>query len=134
MNELTIPIDIAVRMQRATSFPDGVMQAHQALHEKLRPERRAVYGISHPGKDGNIMYWAAITELFEGELADKGLEPFTIVKGRYVYMDVTDFMNDPSSISSAFQYLLADKRIAPDGCCIEHYYNDTDCRCMVRIK
>lgn len=134
MKELTLPADITVYMQKASSFPQGVLQAHQLLREKTSPDMRAFYGISHPGKDGDIMYWAATTELFESELSGKELERFTIARGKYIYIDVPCFMQNPQAIGDAFAQLLHDDRIAPDGCCIEHYIREQDCRCMVRIK
>lgn len=133
MKELILPADIKVYRLKATSFPGGVLQAHQQLHEKAAPGNRRFYGISHPW-DGVIMYWAAATELYDGELEGKGLEPFVIVRGKYVYKDVHHFMQHPAAIGDAFSELLEDSRIAHDGCCVEEYMNEDDCRCMVRIQ
>lgn len=135
METLIINHEVQLYMVRADSFPDGVMQAHDRLR-MIAPAKdgRVYYGISYPGQDGKIMYWAAANELYAGELKDSGTETFTIVKGAYLYIDVADFMQHVQAIGEAFRQILADSRIAPDGCCIEQYMGDKDCRCMVRTR
>ena len=135
MNTTTLPEDIKIGMLRASSFPAGVMEAHQKLHSIVPFSReRAYYGISYPGRDGQIMYWAAAGELQPGDLDDKGLEPFTIRKGEYLYIDVSNYMQDTSAIGNAFQTILKDSRIAHDGYCVEQYYSEKECRCMVPMQ
>ena len=127
--------DILVYCVTATSFPDGVLQAHQALHA-LVPfnTERKYFGLSWPDKNGDIIYKAAAQELNEGELSGHQLETKTIIKGEYLYIDVPDYMKDIPAIGAAFQQLIHDDRIAPDGFCIEWYLTQTLCRCMVKIK
>lgn len=135
MEMTTLKDDVKLGMVRAGSFPMGVMAAHNQLHEKVAGDNgRGFYGISWPDKQGNIMYWAAAEELQPGEFAGKDLEPFTLVKGNYLYIDVKNYMKDKLAIGNAFQIILKDHRIAHDGCCVEQYFSDTDCRCMVRIQ
>jgi len=118
----------------ASSFPAGVEQAHRDLHALVPfDERRKYFGFSWP-EQGVVTYLAAAEELFEGELAQYGLETKTIEKGEYLYIDIFNFMNDIPAIGTAFQQLIHDERIAPDGFCIEWYLTQKDCRCMVRTK
>lgn len=135
METTTIKEDIQIGMVRATSFPAGVMDAHQKLHSIVPFSReRGYYGISYPDRNGTIMYWAGAGELLPGDLDDKGLETFTIRRGDYLYIDVVDYMADTSAIGNAFQTILKDERIAHNGYCVERYYSEKECRCMVPMK
>lgn len=135
MTTTIVSEDILVYCVTAASFPDGVLQAHQSLHA-LVPfnDQRKYFGLSWPDKDGNILYKAAAEELREGELSRHHLESKIIVKGEYLYIDIPDFMKNIPAIGAAFQQLIHDERIAPDGFCIEWYLTQTLCRCMVKTK
>ncbi len=69
-----------------------------------------------------------------GEYAKHNLETKLIGKGDYLYIDIPDFMNNIPGIGAAFQELIHHEDIAPDGFCIEWYFNNDLCRCMVRAK
>lgn len=135
MKTLTVSDDILVHCVTATSFPDGVQQAHETLHGMFPYDTdRNYFGISRPGKDGIIIYKAAAEELNEGELAKYHLEIMIILKGDYLYIDIPGFSKDIPSIGATFQKLIIDQRIAADGCCIEWYLHQNLCRCMVKIN
>jgi hypothetical protein len=73
MDITTLENDIKVYYVAASSFPDGVQQAHETLHALMPFDaKRGYYGISYP-EGGTISYKAAAAELYEGELAGKGL-------------------------------------------------------------
>jgi len=133
MQTLTLYNDIEVYCVPAKSFPQGIAEAHDKLHSLITfvPGRK-YFGISH-GSPKGVVYFAAANELEPGELSKHSLEKYTIKKGNYIYIDLKDYMKNVASIGEAFQQLLADKRISPDGECIEWYSSPTDCRCMVRI-
>ena len=118
---------------KAKSFPEGVKESFEKL-EKLLPskEGRDFYGISYPDK-GNITYFAAVKEAFEGETEALGCQAFTIPGGTYTSIYITDFMKDITSLGSAFKELLDTPGIDPNGYCLEMYINDKDVRCMVRL-
>ena len=127
--------DILVHCVTATSFPDGVQQAHQALHALIPFDvKRKYFGLSWPDKDGKIIYKAAAEELNPGELSKHLLETITLPKGSYLYIDIHDFMKNIPAIGAAFQQLIHDDRIDPAGCCIEWYIDENLCRCMVKTK
>ena len=79
--------DIEVFCVTAKSFPDGVLEAHQALHALVPfSSERKYFGISYPNKEGNIIYKAAANELDKGDLSKHGLESFVIKKGKYILL------------------------------------------------
>lgn len=133
MEQFSIDKDIKVICITASSFPDGVMAAHQDIR-KLVPETEArrYYGLSRP-ENGTIVYKAAAEESYEGEGTKKGMEVLTIKAGRYIGKDITDFMDNIPAIGQTFQQILAEPGIDPTGYCVEWYYNTKDVRCMVRV-
>jgi hypothetical protein len=127
--------DIKVFYVKASSFPDGVQEAYQKLHLLLvAPAGRRFFGISYPESPGKIIYKAAVEENYTGEGKALGCENFVIKKGKYISIYIKDFMNNIPAIGKAFQELLVDERIDPNGCCVEEYINDKDVRCMIRLK
>ena len=126
--------DIKVYCITAKSFPDGIKEAHEKLHSLITfvPGRKYL-GISYPDEKGNIIYKAAANELTEGELSSHGLEKFIVKKGDYLTIPINDYMKNIPQIGNAFQKLIADKRIDPNGVCVEWYFSDKDMKCMVRM-
>ena len=127
--EAAIETPLLVYCQRANSFPDGIMAAHQALHGKVSfSEQRRYFGVSWGG--GEITYLAAVTELEEGELAGLDLEPFEIKSGNYLAVDTEGY----DQIQLIFQQLITDSRVDPEGYCLEDYQGANKVRCLVKIK
>jgi hypothetical protein len=130
MKQLLLNAAITAFTVKADSFPEGVRAAHQQLHGSVK---RKYFGISRPEGTGGISYYAAAAELEPGELSKHGLPVFEIIPGHYIYTDIPDFMNNIPAIGQAFQQLLAQTTIDPNGACIEWYLENAVCRCMVRI-
>ncbi len=127
--------DVYVFCVTASSFPNGVLDAHQQLHSYVDYDlKRNYFGISAPDKTGTIIYKSAAEEINKGELSKHQLEEFIIKKGNYIYIDIKDFMKDVNSIGKAFNELISNPSIDPQGCCIEWYLSQNDVRCMVRLK
>lgn len=136
MEKYHLPEDISAMYITASSFPDGVLAAHQQLHSlvpRSESDNRKYFGISFPNHEGTIIYKAAAEELNDGEAESLGLETYLIKKGEYISIDISDFMNNIPSIGKAFEELIADPHIDPDGACVEWYMNDNDMKCMVRL-
>ena len=135
MDTFNLEEDIEVFCVTARSFPDDVLEAHQTLHALVpySPERK-YFGISYPDAPGHIIYKAAAEELVPGDLSKHGLEKFVIKKGKYICILINDFMKDIPSIGKAFQELITQPAIDPNGCCVEWYLSEKDVRCMVRLK
>jgi hypothetical protein len=125
--------DIDVICVKASSFPQGVMEAHEKLAAKAsNPMERQRYGISHPS--GNeIVYKAAATERYAGEAEKLKCERFTIRHGLFLAEYVQDWQKKMDRIQGVFETLLADPRIDPKGYCLEEYIGDHDLRCSVPL-
>lgn len=134
--ELThFPQDTLAMYVEASSFPEGVLAAHQALHAKIPySDERGYFGISWM-EGGKIRYLAAAGELSADEPAEYGLPIFTIKKGSYICETVKGYMDDLSAIGRTFQQLLDDPRLDPQGYCLEVYdKNQKDMQCLVKLK
>jgi hypothetical protein len=135
MEKYYLPDDITAMYITASSFPDGVLAAHQKLHSLVpmsaSPERK-YFGISYP-IDETIVYKAGAEELSVGEAKQFGLETYLIKKGEYTSIDIHDYMKNLSAIGDAFNELLENPRIDQYGACIEWYVNDNEVKCMVRL-
>lgn len=131
--------DIPVICLAADQFPDAVSATHSRLNQLLpNKEGREFFGISHADQYGKIVYFAAATELFEGEAEQLDLDRFVIKKGRYNSLLLRDYYRDIPAVAAAFQRLLADPDVDPYGYCLELYSNGSypDCRdlqCLVKL-
>ena len=134
METFILDTDINVLCVTAKSFPDGIMEAFDKLHSLVpNAESGRQFGISRPNRQGVIIYKAATEDLQNGEAEKFGCEPFVIKKGKYIFLDRTDFMKDIQSIGKAFQKLISQPNIDPNGYCLEWYLNEKDVRLMVRL-
>lgn len=135
MKTLNIDTDIQTFYVPATSFPEGVKEAHETLHALIPfSTERKYFGISRGGRDGKIQYFAAATELIPDDLKKNDLPEFLIKKGRYSYIDIDDFMQKISLIGETFTELLKHPDLDPNGYCLEWYLSDKVCRCLVKLK
>ena len=134
MKIINMAEDIKVFCVTATSFPEGILDAHEELHARVPfSEDRRYFGISRPEK-GIIVYKAAAEELEKDQSENIDFESFTIEKGKYICLTISNYMKDLESIGKAFEELTANPDIDPNGYCIEWYYNETDVNCMIRLK
>jgi hypothetical protein len=134
MEEIILDQDIKVFAVTASSFPDGVMEAHTKLHSIVPfSTERKYFGLSRP-ENGHIIYKAA-AEGLEGDEAEKiGLHSMVIKRGNYISITIEDFMKDIQSIGKAFNEILSHPGIDPDGYCVEWYLQGKDVKCMVRLE
>ena len=133
METVNFDNDIKVMYVQATSFPDGIMAAHQKLHGVIPYSTERKYlGISRP-ENGVINYKAAAEVLQSGEAEKLNLATLTLPKGNYVCITINDYMKDLESIGRTFDQLTELPNIDPQGYCVEWYINDKDVKCMVRL-
>ncbi|MCW3121020.1 MAG: putative transcription activator, partial [Flavipsychrobacter sp.] len=58
---------------------------------------------------------------------------FIISKGNYNEIVIRNFMQQIPAIGQAFQQLITQPDVDPDGYCIEWYVGENDVKCMVRV-
>lgn len=134
MTTIHLEQDITVFYKTAASFPDGVLEAHQSLHQLIpfSTERR-YFGVSRPENGGAIVYRAAAEELTPGEGKKLGCDTLVLRKGAYTAIVIHDYMSDIAGIDRAFQQLLKDPGLDPKGYCVEWYTSQKDVTCMIRL-
>ena len=127
--------DLTLFYITAGSYPDGILAAHQGLHQLVPfSKERGYYGLSRPEGGGAIVYRAAATELTKGEGKALGCDTLLLKKGTYASSVIKDYLSRLPAIGQAFGSLLQHPRLDPQGYCVEWYFNETDVRCMVRIS
>lgn len=129
----SISEDIHVLTFKASSFPQGIAEAHTKIQSQFSNiHEKTIFGISRP-ENGNINYWSAIKLTHYGNTDDFGVGQFTISKGEYISIMVNNYIEDPLSISSAFQSLTRHPGIDPEAYCIEWYLGEKDVKCMIKL-
>lgn len=132
MDNYTFQQDVPTYCVTAESFPEGIAAAHQKLQDALPiNDRRDYFGISWREKSGNIIYKAA-AQIMEGE-SMPDLETFVIKNGPYNAFYIYDYKENPDSIGDAFELLLKQHEVDPNGYCLEWYINENDVKCMVPL-
>ena len=127
--------NIKVFYVTATSFPDGIKEAHEKLHSLIPfSKERKYFGVSRPENNSDIVYRAAAEEMKEGEAEKLNCKTLVLKKGKYISFTVNDYMQDLSSIERAFKQLLSHPGLDPQGYCVEWYLNEKDVKCMIRLK
>jgi hypothetical protein len=133
METITIANDIKVLYITAKFFPDGILEAHQKLHSLIPfSTDRKYLGISRP-ENGPIVYRAAAEELEPGEAEKLNCDTLILKKGKYISLTIHDYMKDTPAIGKAFEQLLSQPDLDPQGYCVEWYMNDKDVKCMIRL-
>jgi len=136
METIVLDKEIHVMYVTATSFPAGVMDAHNKLRTMVpsSPGRR-YFGISRPENNGGIVYRAGAEELAPNEGASYNCETLVLKKGKYYCITIHDFMKHLASVGAAFREIIARPEIDPEGYCVEWYLNDNETvKCMVRLN
>ena len=91
--------------------------------------------MSRPENGGPIVYRAAAEELEPGEAERLNCKTLMIKKGEYVATEVEGFREDPMAISRAFEKLLQQPGLDPQGYCVEWYATDSESvTCMIRLN
>ena len=126
--------DITIMYVTAPSFPDRVMEAFEKLHSLVPfSTKRKFLSVSRPERT-TVIYRAGAEEMYAGEAKKLGLETLILKSGNYLCITINDFMNDISAIGKAFEKLLNQPGLDPQGYCVEWYYNEKDVKCMIRLE
>lgn len=134
METVVLEQDIKVLYIEAKSFPEGIMEAHERLHDLVPFDiNRRYFGISRP-ENGIIVYKAAAEEAFSEEAEELNCNTMILKKGRYISSTVRNFKQEPQKIEKAFRKLLMHDNLDPQGYCVEWYRNDENTvKCMIRL-
>lgn len=125
--------DIQLFYLQASSYPQGISQAHEEFRQKIKnPERRVIYGVSRP-EGQRIIYRVGAEAQVPGESALWDQEPLVLKKGRYAAIDITNYLLHLGDIGKAFDKLLSRPDIDPEGYCVEKYEPENKLTCMVRL-
>ena len=136
METFLLEQNITVMCLTAKSFPEGVHDVHEDL-KVLVPDanQRLFFGISHPNSKGEITYKAATEIKTPNEAQTLNLEQFTISKGAFYCITLTDYYKDIPNVEITFKKLLSHPNLDLNGYCLEWYLNGgRDMRCMVKLK
>ena len=136
MEKITLDKNIKVFYVTAKSFPEGIPEATKKLHSLFSyTKERRIFGLSRPENNNGIVYRAAAEELSDGEAERLGCETLIIPKGQYVAIQVSNFRKDIMSINRAFQKILKEPNLDPQGYCLEWYASDKEeVTCMIRLE
>lgn len=133
METITFDHDIKLFYITAKSYPEGIMEAHQKLHNLVPfSTDRKYFGISRP-EHGVIVYRACAEEIYPGDSEKLNCEPIFLKKGEYICLTIHDYIKDIYRIRQSFETLLSRPDLDPKGYCVEWYFNDSDVRCMIRL-
>jgi hypothetical protein len=135
VRKTNIPVDIKVFYVTAESFPKGIQSAHDRLHALVPfTTERKYFGLSRPENNSGIVYRAATEETYDNESKKYDCETLVIKKGNYASIIVQDFRKDTLSITRAFETLLDQPGLDPQGYCVEYYSNTREeVQCMIRL-
>ncbi len=135
MENFVLEKDITVLYVTATSFPEGIKEAHENIHALVPYSKyRRYFGLSRPEGNSGIVYKAAAEELKPDEADLLGCETLVIKKGTYYCITIKDYLKDLSVIGKAFGELLKQSDLDPEGYCVVWYVDNKEVRCMIRKK
>ncbi len=133
MDEKNIKNDITVLCITARSFPEGIADAFEQIYSHLPSKNRLLIGLSKPNREGTIIYKAGF-ELLADENVVSELEKIVIPSGNYLCQSIHGFAENPFLIKYAFDELLQDARLDPNGFCLELYVKPDEVWCMVPCR
>jgi len=132
MENFFLEEDLKVFGIHVKTFPLGIGEAFDDLIRRL-PEglERPYYGISYV-TNGNIIYLAVTAEMYEGEAKRYHYHQFSIAKGNYKTITVTDWSKKTDQIKDVFHEMMKEDCPDENRACVEWYISDKEMMCMVR--
>jgi predicted transcriptional regulator YdeE len=126
---------ILVIIEKADDFGKGIGEAFVRLAEKLdnNGQKRDCYGIVLKEDEG-MNYYAAFTELYEGEAIEKEMSTYTISLGDYRSIRVDEWNKNILHIGPTFDQILKSGKVDTSSPCIEFYKTEQELICMVKAK
>ncbi|MFN6327422.1 MAG: hypothetical protein ACK5UE_11365 [Chitinophagales bacterium] len=124
---------IIVIIEKAEDFGKGIGEAFVRLAEKLenKGQKRDCYGLVI-NENGAMNYYAAYTELYDGEAREKSLPVFTIISGDYYAICIEYWNKNILHIGPTFDQILKSGKVDTSSPCIEFYKTEQELICMVK--
>lgn len=127
---LRLETDIQLFCLRASCFPDGIAEVHEALKKAMQGSGYTVYGLSRP-EHSQIIYWAGSETALPKMVT---VEQLRVRKGNYTAIRLKDYRQNLQIIADAFERLLQQNDLDPEAYCVERYDSDFEVTCMIRLK
>ena len=136
MERINLDKDLRIMCVTARSFPDGIQDAFMELEKRAGNAicDRPFFGLSHPNREGTILYRAGVLVEEEGEAERFGFDLIVLPKGEYLTKMILDWKKKVSLIGQTFQKLIHHPDLDPEAFCIEWYKGENDVLCMVKAK
>ena len=136
MNPMEVHImdsPVLVIIEKAEDFGKGIGEAFVRLAEKLenKGQKRDCYGIVLKEDDG-MNYYAAYTELYDGEAIEKSLPTYTVTSGDYYAISIDEWNKNILHIGPTFDQILKSGKVDTSSPCIEFYKTEQELICMVK--
>ncbi|MBL7789193.1 MAG: hypothetical protein JNL75_05095 [Chitinophagales bacterium] len=128
-----IDTPICVMIEKAQDFGKGIGEAFVRLAEKLenKGQKRDCYGVVLK-EDSDMCYYAAFTEIYEGEAREKSFPSFMIPSGNYHMIRVEEWNKNILHIGPTFDQILKSGKVDTTSPCIEFYKTEQELLCMVK--
>lgn len=134
MEKYRIEENLSVFGKEVKTFPTGIGQAFDELVALFpKDDERPYYGISLCTENG-IVYHAAALEKFDGEAESHRCERYTIEKGDYLAVSITDWQEKTDMIGEVFKTMFTDERCDPSKPSVEIYKNMKEMVCLVKER
>jgi hypothetical protein len=135
METYNLKSDLKVFGKEVTTFPLGIKEAFGALLDMI-PDgfKRSYYGLSHMDERGKIIYMATAEEKFEREAEKYNCEEYTIEKGEYLSVAISDWLKKVDCIKDVLHDMMEDDRADKTKPVVEWYKTETEMLCLVKMK
>lgn len=132
MDKLHLTDDVNVMGIQVKTFPDRIGEAFDILIQQL-PDglHRGYYGLSFCEGD-QIIYWALAEMKASDEAAHYQLQPFTIEKGLYHTVTITNWRTKTDIVKDVFHTMMEELNCGSGVQCIEWYKTDDELLCMIK--
>jgi predicted transcriptional regulator YdeE len=135
MDTQIVDKDIKVLAIEVKAFPQGIQEAFDKLNDLVGGDQwsRNVFGISHGSRDG-VVYYAAISQNFDGEAEELNCEELVVPAGIYAVKRINNWREQLQNIGNAFCELMQEPDFDQVTPCIEWYQNPDQMLCMVKLN
>ena len=135
MDHYTVEDDLKLLGMQVKSFPVGIPETFDKLHNTLpHGNERDYYGISHFGKEGQIVYYTAASTRPDDKNQSSDFKPLTIDRGEYYTITLQDWKTKTDLIKDIFHHMMQQDTVDNKSNCIEWYRTDKEMLCMMKAK